>query len=101
MDFTSLLIGLLFGGIIGAVILYFIVKSSHIPRASFDDLNQKFIRANADLENSQFKNEEFFVQNSDLKSEIKFLQNEKQQLNILQTNLTAKNENLQILLINS
>lgn len=98
MDFTSLLIGLLFGGIIGAVILYFIVKSSHIPRASFDDLNQKFIRANADLENSKFKNEEFFVQNSDLKSEIKFLQNEKQQLNILQTNLAAKNENLQILL---
>ena len=98
MDFTSLLIGLLFGGIIGVVILYFIVKSSHLPRASFDDLNQKFIRANADLENSQFKNEEFFVQNSDLKSEIKFLQNEKQQLNILQTNLAAKNENLQILL---
>ena len=98
MDFTSLLIGLLFGGMIGAVILYFIVKSSHIPRKTFDDLNQNFIRANADLENSQFKNEEFFVQNSDLKSEIKFLQNEKQQLNILQSNLAAKNENLQILL---
>ena len=98
MDFTSLLIGLLFGGIIGAVILYFIVKSSHIPRKTFDDLNQNFIRTNADLENSQFKNEEFFVQNSDLKSEIKFLQNEKQQLNILQSNLAAKNENLQILL---
>ena len=98
MDSTSLLIGLLFGGIIGAVILYFIVKSSHIPRKTFDDLNQNFIRTNADLENSQFKNEEFFVQNSDLKSEIKFLQNEKQQLNILQSNLAAKNENLQILL---
>lgn len=98
MDFTSLLIGLLFGGMIGAVILYFIVKSSHIPRKTFDDLNQNFIRTNADLENSQFKNEEFFVQNSDLKSEIKFLQNEKQQLNILQSNLAAKNENLQILL---
>lgn len=100
MDFTSLLIGLLFGGMIGAVILYFIVKSSHIPRKTFDDLNQNFIRTNADLENSKFKNEEFFVQNSDLKSEIKFLQNEKQQLNILQSNLAAKNENLQILLEN-
>ena len=98
MDFTSLLIGLLFGGLIGTVILYFIVKSSHIPRKTFDDLNQNFIRASSDLENSQFKNEEFFVQNSDLKSEIKFLQNEKQQLNILQSNLAAKNENLQILL---
>ena len=100
MDFTSLLIGLLFGGMIGAVILYFIVKSSHIPRKTFDDLNQNFIRTNADLENSKFKNEEFFVQNSHLKSEIKFLQNEKQQLNILQSNLAAKNENLQILLEN-
>ena len=98
MDFTSLLIGFLFGGIIGAVILYFIVKSSHLPRKRFDDLNQNFIRTTADLENSQLKNEEFFVQNSDLKSEIKFLQNEKQQLNNLQSNLAAKNENLQNLL---
>ena len=98
MDFTSLLIGFIFGGIIGAVILYFIVKSSHIPRTSFDQLNQNFIRANADLENSNSKNEEIVLINSNLKAEIKNLQNEKQDVIALQSQLAAKNENLQILL---
>ena len=98
MDFTSLLIGLLFGGIIGAVILYFIVKSSHIPRQQFDDLNQNFIRSSADLENSTFKNDEIIALNSNLKSEIKNLQTEKQDLLVLQSQLAAKNDNLQILL---
>ncbi|QOW10770.1 DNA recombination protein RmuC [Kaistella flava (ex Peng et al. 2021)] len=98
MDFTSLLIGFIFGGITGAVIIYLIVKSSHIPRKSFDDLNQNFIRTTADLENSKFKNEESSNLNSSLKSEIQNLQYDKQELIVLQSQLTAKNENLQILL---
>lgn len=98
MDFTSLFIGFLFGGIIGAVIIYYFIKSSHIPRTSFDDLNQKFIRTSADLENSNFKNEEFAALNSNLKVEIKNLQNDKQDLIILKSQLAAQNENLQILL---
>lgn len=52
MELTSLFIGLLIGAVIGAIILYFILKSSSVPRSSFDDLNQKFIKTNSDLENS-------------------------------------------------
>ena len=98
MDFTSLLVGLLFGGIIGAVIVYFIIKSSHIPRPLFDDLNQDTIRKTVDLENSILKNEEFSALNADLKSEINCLQNEKLDLITIQSQLAAKNDNLQILL---
>ena len=98
MDFTSLLVGLLFGGIIGAVIVYFIIKSSHIPRPLFDDLNQDTIRKTADLENSILKNEEISALNADLKSEINSLQNEKLDLITIQSQLAAKNDNLQILL---
>ena len=98
MDFTSLLVGLLFGGIIGAVIVYFIIKSSHISRPLFDDLNQDTIRKTADLENSILKNEEISALNADLKSEINCLQNEKLDLITIQSQLAAKNDNLQILL---
>ena len=98
MDFTSLLVGLLFGGIIGAVIVYFIIKSSHIPRPLFDDLNQDTIRKTVDLENSILKNGEFSALNADLKSEINCLQNEKLDLITIQSQLAAKNDNLQTLL---
>ena len=98
MDFTSIFIGFIFGSIIGAVILYFIVKSSHVPRTSFDDLNQNFIRTTADFENFNFKNEELITLNSNLKSEIKNLQNDKQDLIALKSQLAAQNENLHILL---
>ena len=98
MDFTSLLVGLLFGGIIGAVIVYFIIKSSHIPRPLFDDLNQDTIRKTVDLENSILKNEEISALNADLKSEINSLQHEKLDLITIQSQLAAKNDNLQTLL---
>ena len=98
MDFTSLFIAFIIGGIIGAVILYFIVKSSHIPRTAFDELNQNYIRNAADLENNHFKNEELMAANAILNSEITQLQNDKQDLIILRSELTAKNENLLTLL---
>lgn len=98
MDFTSLFIGFIIGGIIGAVILYFIVKSTHIPRQEFDELNQNYIRNAADLENIHFKNEELLAANAILKSEITQLQNDKQDLIILRSELSAKNENLLTLL---
>ena len=98
MDFTSILIGFMLGSIIGAAILYFVVKSSHVPRQSFDDLNQNFIRKTVDLENSTFKTEEFISENYILKSEIKNLQNDKQDLNVVKAQLSAQNENLHILL---
>lgn len=98
MDFTSLFLGFIIGGIIGAVLLYFIVKSSHIPRTVFDDLNQNYIRTVADIKNINFKNEELAAENSVLKSELIHLQNEKQDLIILRSELSSKNENLQTLL---
>lgn len=100
MDFTSLFLGFIIGGIIGAVLLYFIVKSSHIPRTVFDDLNQNYIRTVADIKNINFKNEELAAENSVLKSELIHLQNEKQDLIILRSELSSKNENLQTLLEN-
>lgn len=98
MDFTSLFLGFIIGGIIGAVLLYFIVKSSHIPRTVFDDLNQNYIRTVADIKNITFKNEELAAENSVLKSELIHLQNEKQDLIILRSELSSKNANLQTLL---
>lgn len=98
MDFTSLFIGFIIGGTIGAVILYFILKSSHIPRTAFDELNQNYIRNTADLENNHFKNEELMAANAVLNSEITQLQNDKQDLIILRSELSARNENLLTLL---
>ncbi len=55
METTSLIIGLVFGAVLGAVILYFILKSSSVPRKKYDEINQNFIRSTSDLENSNQK----------------------------------------------
>ena len=55
METTSLIIGLLFGAVLGAVILYFALKSSSVPRKDYDEINQNFIRSTSDLENSNQK----------------------------------------------
>ena len=58
MEITTLFIGILLGAIIGAVILYFVLKSSHLPRKTYDDVNQNFIRTKSELENSASKIQE-------------------------------------------
>lgn len=58
MEITYLIIGFIVGGILGAVILYFVLKSSMISRASYDELNNLHIRNNSDLENSTLKIQE-------------------------------------------
>jgi len=55
METTSLLIGLVVGAILGTVILYFILKSAHVPRKMFDELNNNFIRTSSDFQNSAMK----------------------------------------------
>ncbi|SFI99670.1 DNA recombination protein RmuC [Kaistella treverensis] len=55
MEITTLFIGILLGAIIGAVILYFVLKSSHLPRNLYDDVNQNYIRTRSELENSAVK----------------------------------------------
>lgn len=52
---TSLIIGFVGGAIIGAVILYFVLKSAHLPRQLYDELNNNFIRTHSDLQNSALK----------------------------------------------
>ncbi|KMQ66942.1 recombinase RmuC [Chryseobacterium angstadtii] len=55
---TYLIIGLIAGGILGAVILYFALKSSTVSRSSYDELNNLHIRNHSDLENLNLKVQE-------------------------------------------
>lgn len=68
MEMTYLIIGFFAGGILGAVILYLILKSANVSRKEFDQLNGNFIRSNSDLQNSTLN-----ISNLE-----KILQNEKQ-----------------------
>ncbi|SDQ34043.1 DNA recombination protein RmuC [Chryseobacterium soldanellicola] len=80
---TYLIIGLIAGGILGAVILYFALKSSMVSRNSYDELNNLHIKNNSNLENSNLKIQE-------LNQNI----NKEKELNIQQTDLLndLKNE---------
>lgn len=52
---TYLIIGFIAGGILGAVILYFILKSSTVSRTSQEELNNSYIKNRSDLENANRK----------------------------------------------
>ncbi|WP_394351097.1 DNA recombination protein RmuC [Chryseobacterium fistulae] len=58
MEMTYLIIGFIIGGLLGAIILYFILKSSMVSRTLYDELNTLQIRNNSDLENSNIKIQE-------------------------------------------
>lgn len=58
MEMIYLIIGLIAGGILGAVILYFVLKSSMVSRSSYDTLNSLSIKTQSDLENSNLKIQE-------------------------------------------
>ena len=55
METTFLIIGFFVGGILGAIILYFVLKSSMVSRNTYDELNHLHIKINSDLENSNLK----------------------------------------------
>ncbi|QNS40532.1 DNA recombination protein RmuC [Chryseobacterium manosquense] len=55
MEMTTLFIGIIIGAFLGALLVYFFLKSSTISRTLFDDLNNNFIRTNSDLQNSTLK----------------------------------------------
>ena len=55
MEMTTLFIGIIIGALIGALLVYFFLKSSTTSRTLFDDLNNNFIRTNSDLQNSTLK----------------------------------------------
>lgn len=58
MEMTYLIIGCIVGGALGAIILYFALKSSTVSRSSYDELNFLHIKNKSDLENSNTKIQE-------------------------------------------
>ena len=95
--------------ILGAVLAYFILKSSSVSRKSYEELQQNFNQKEADLNriiaeiSAQNKAQiqkiaEQQELNERQNSEIKDLQNDKNQLIGLKSQLAAQNESLQQLL---
>lgn len=95
--------------IFGAVLAYFIVKSSSVSRKSHDELNQNFSQKEAEFNKvlaeisaeNKSQNQKIAEQqelNFKQNTEIKELQNDKNQLIGLKSQLAAQNENLQKLL---
>ena len=58
MELTYLIIGCIAGGILGAVIVYFMLKSSMVSRSSYDELNNLYIKNTSDQENTNLKIQE-------------------------------------------
>ena len=81
--------------IFGAVLTYFIVKSSSISRKIYDELNQNFIKKEADLRNSEIKISEI---SESLKLEKEAILSQTEILNQLKTELakTSAESNAQI-----
>ena len=61
--------------ILGGVLAYFIVKSSSVSRKIHDELNQNFIKKEADLRNSEIKISEI-SESLKLEKETNFSQTE-------------------------
>nr|WP_142717564.1 DNA recombination protein RmuC [Chryseobacterium rhizoplanae] len=70
---TYLIIWFIAGGLLGAVILYFALKSSMVSRSSYDELNTLSIKNQSDLENSNLKIQEL-TQNINKEKEANILQ---------------------------
>ncbi|KAB1229212.1 DNA recombination protein RmuC [Chryseobacterium viscerum] len=73
MEMIYLIIGFVAGGILGAVILYFALKSSMVSRSSYDGLNTLSIKTQSDLENSTLKIQELH-QNISKEKDLNILQ---------------------------
>ncbi len=81
MEITYLIIGCVAGGIIGAAIVYFALRSSSVSRNSYDELNRIYIKNNSDLENAGLKigeltrqmeqEKEYTIQQTDLFNDLK------------------------------
>lgn len=55
MEIISILIGFALGAILGAIIIYFMLKSSTISRKDHEETHSNYIKTNSDLENSKLK----------------------------------------------
>ena len=85
MDFTFILIGL-FGALIGGIIIYLVVKSTHISRNTFDGLNQTYIQTESDLRNSLSRNEDL---NQNLLAEKATNQRHQETINLIKSELAT------------
>src|SRR5574343_471831 len=94
MEILYIILGL----IIGAVLVYFILKSSSVSRKNYEVLNQNLAKLNAekDFQKKEIENQKEI--NLLLNSEIKELQNEINSHIATKSELAAKNDNLQKLL---
>ena len=86
MEISYLIIGFFVGGILGAVILYFVLKSSSVSRNIYDELNNQFIKINSDLQNSQLKIDEL---NNFLQEEKQLNFQQSENINELKNNLAT------------
>lgn len=94
MEMSSLFIGFFIGVTLGGIVIYLMLKSSHILRKDFDELNNNYIKSKSDLENSQ---KEINKLNASLISEKESNLSKNTEINILtaeKSELSAKNENL-------
>ena len=86
MEISYLIIGFFVGGILGAVILYFVLKSSSVSRNIYDELNNQFIKINSDLQNSQLKIDEL---NNFLQDERQLNFQQSENINELKNNIAT------------
>jgi DNA recombination protein RmuC len=86
METSTLIIGLIISIFLGAFITYLFLKSSHILRSVFDELNKNYIKSNSDLENALMKIEDL---NKILDSEKLSHKDQTLELTILKDNLST------------
>lgn len=95
MDNFFIIIALILGVILGGIIIYFTLKSNHVSRLSYDDINQKLIKSQVENQNL-FQHLEEYRYNSQKQTELLDQSNtEKQNLFGENVELKAKNDHLQ------
>ena len=95
METIYILGSIIVGGIIGAVILYLIMRASSVSKSKHEWLNNEFIKIQSDFENSKNKITEL---NETISSEKKINQQQAQVLNDIKNNLsriTAEHQSMQ------
>ena len=99
MDNFFIIIALILGVILGGIIIYFTLKSNHVSRLSYDDINQKLIKSQVENQNL-FQHLEEYRYNSQKQTELLDHSNtEKQNLFGENVELKAKNDHLQAQLL--
>lgn len=99
MDNFFIIIALIIGIILGGILIYFTLKSNHVSRSSYDDVNQKYIKSQAENQNlfQHLEEYRYNIQKQTELSDQTIL--EKQNLFGENVELKSKNDHLQTQLI--